>query len=129
MRTLIVAVVFALLPVSISFAQAGDQLEPPGDALLLVQSELEYLEVANHRISIDFKGASPEKAPEQIGKKSPLVIEIQCTLPEEPKLTRSFRDATVKAILQWLAKEVSVSYHAERPNKLIVLCLPEARTP
>jgi hypothetical protein len=129
MRTLIVAVVFALLSVSTSFAQASDQLEPPGDALLLVQSELEYLEVANQRISIDFKEASPEKALEQIGKKLPLVIEIQRTLPEEPKLTRSFRDAKVKEILQWFASEVSVSYHAERPNKLLVLCLPEARTP
>ncbi len=100
MPALILAVVFALLLAPAAIAQSEDSIEPPRSLLLLVHSELEYLAVANHRISIEFKNAPPVVALRQLSKKARLPIEVRDTLPTETKLTASFRDVTVKEVLE-----------------------------
>ena len=121
MRISILLVVFALFPASPSISQSTDPPEPPGSIMLLVQSELEYLEAGGHRISIDFRETPPSGVLSQLGKKVRLSIEIHCRLPDERGLTATFRHATVREILEWVAREMDVYYKLERPDKLVVL--------
>ena len=97
-------------------AQTDAQYDPP-----LIQSELDYLAVANRRVSLDFKGLQPKEILEQIGDKVTLDIEVRGLLPKEPRLTKSFANATVKEILSWYAREVPVIYKAKGSEKLVVL--------
>ena len=101
-------------------ARSDDRPEPPGSALLLVQSELDSLEVAGARIDIDFEDAPPDAVLRQLERHTALIIEIQGVLPDQGPLARSFRGATVKEILEWLAAEVPVLYRAENPDRLQV---------
>ena len=127
MPALILALVLTLLLAPAAIAQSEDSIEPPSSLLLLVHSELEYLTVANHRISIEFKNAPPAVALRQLSKKARLRIEVRDTLPNETKLTASFRDVTVKEVLEWFAKETDVFYRVEQPDRLLVLFRKSAR--
>lgn len=89
--------------------------------MLLIQSELDYVDVAGQRISIDFREASPALVLSTLEKKTGLSIEIHGRLREEPRLTATFRFATVKRVLEWFARETGVCYRAEGPHKLLVL--------
>ena len=127
MPALILALVLTLLLAPAAIAQSEDSIEPPSSLLLLVHSELEYLSVANHRISIEFKNASPVVALRQLSKKARLSFEVRNTLPNEAKLTASFRDVTVKEVLDWFAEETDVFYRVEQPDRLLVLFQKSAR--
>lgn len=89
MPALILALVFTLLLAPAAIAQSEDSIEPPSSLFLLVHSELEYLVVANHRISIEFKNASPAVALRQLSKKARLRIEVRDT-PSVPTSVRQF---------------------------------------
>ena len=119
MRVMIVAVILTAIPGSTVVAQSDNTSD--FRSMLLVQSELDYLEVATLKISVDFDKVAPKKALAQIGARAGLSIEVHGTLPKEPRLTRSFEDATVKEVLTWYAGAIPVVYKAEGPNKLTVL--------
>jgi hypothetical protein len=101
---------------------AGAQVAegPPGDALILVQSELAYLEASDRRITVEVKGAAPANVLATIAKRGGFTLETQGKLPERPRLTASFRDATVRSVLEWFAEKVGVTYRTDRPDKLMV---------
>ena len=63
----------------------------------------------------------PKEILEQVRDKVKLAIEVRGLLPKEPRLTKSFVNATVKEILSWYAREVPVIYKAEGSKKLVVL--------
>ena len=126
MRLSALPFVLALLPASSAIPQSTGPTEPRDGFMLLVQSELEHLEVAAHRISIDFRDEAPASVLDRLARKAKLSIEIQRGLPEARRLTATFRHATVREILEWFAREVEVDYRAERPDKLLVL-MTEAR--
>ena len=121
MRLSALLVVFALFPASPAISQPAGPSERRDGFMLLVQSELGHLEAAEHRVSIDFREASPAGVLGQLGKKVRLSIEIHGRLPEERGLTATFRHATVREILEWFAREMDVYYKVERPDKLVVL--------
>jgi len=120
MRGMIVAVILTAIPGSTVVAQSDNTSDFPSRLMLLIQSELDYLEVATLKISVDFDKVEPKKALAQIGARAGLSIEVHGTLPKEPRLTRSFEDATVKEVLTWYAGAIPVAYKAEGPNKLTV---------
>ena len=121
MRVVVLAAVATMISMPTAMAQLDPPPEFPADVLVLIQSELDYLEVAGHRISIDLKEVLPEQALEQIGKKARISIDVRGTFSKKPRLTVSFADATVKEILEWFAEEAPVYYKAEWPNKLVVI--------
>jgi hypothetical protein len=90
----------------------------------LIQSELDHLEAASRRITIELKDLSPSEALKRIGKAASLSIEVRGLLPQATKLEKSFEEATVKEILAWFAGEVPVLYRAEESGKLLVLPNP-----
>ncbi len=120
MRVMIVAVILTAIPGSTVVAQSDNTSDFPSRLMLLIQSELDYLEVATLKISVDFDKVAPKKALTQIGARAGLSIVVHGTLPKEPRLTRSFEDATVKEVLTWYAGAIPVAYKAEGPNKLTV---------
>jgi hypothetical protein len=129
MRTKVLAIVVSLSLVSAAAAQSDDPLERPPGLLLLVQSELDALSAASKRISVEFEEASPAQVLKEVGKKARILLEVRGDLPEEPKLSAIFSDETVKEILTWYARETSVVYRAESPDKLIVVVRPEEAGP
>ena len=115
--------------VSVAAAQAPTPEDPPGDALLLTQSELDYLEAGSRRVTIEVKRDSPTVTLEKIRKKTQLEITVKGTLPEKPKLTATFREATVREVLKWFAAETGVVYRVDRGDKLSVFPPPRKADP
>jgi hypothetical protein len=116
MKAILLAAGLIVVFATNSVAQTDAQYDPP-----LIQSELDYLAVSSRRVSLDFKELEPKKTLEQIGDKVKLDIEVRGFLPNEPRLTKVFVNATVKEILSWYAREVPVIYKAEGSEKLVVL--------
>jgi hypothetical protein len=116
MKAILLAASLVIVLATNVAAQTDAQYDPP-----LIQSELDYLAVASRRVSLDFKELQPKEVLGQIGKKAKLDIEVHGLLPKEPRLTKSFANATVKEILSWYAREVPVIYKAEGSEKLVVL--------
>ena len=129
MRFPILLTAIALLPLSAATAQPTEPPEPPRGVMLLVQSELDYLEVADRRVSFDFRGESPATVLGRLRKEVPLAIAIAGPLPAEHGLTATFRRATVKEVLEWFARQLDVCYRAEGPDRLLVLVPERAGAP
>lgn len=127
MRALILAVSLAAMHVPIVLAQSGDAEDFPSGVLLLIQSELDYLEVADREISLSLDKAEPDRALRQIAAAAGLSIELDGTLPKKPALTRSFEKATVKEVLTWYAREIPVVYKAKNPDTLVIIARDDAR--
>ena len=70
-----------------------------------------HLEAGPRRINFEVKDESPDVTLEKLGKKVPLEITVKGTLPAKPKLTATFREATVKEVLKWFADETGVVFH------------------
>jgi len=123
------AVLALMMLSSVAAAQSPPREDPPGDVGLLIQSELDYLEAGSRRISFEVKDESPGVTLEKLGKKVPLEITVKGTLPAEPKLTTTFREATVKEVLKWFADETGVVYRVDRGDKLTVFPAPKRTAP
>lgn len=129
MRFLIFPTAIALLPLSAATAQPTGPPDPPREVMLLIQSELDYLEVAARRVSIDFVEEPPARVLDRLGKTVPLNIAVVGRLPAERRLTATFRHATVRQVLEWFARQLDVYYSAEGPDELRVLVLERAEAP
>jgi hypothetical protein len=129
MRLPILLAALVLLPLSAATAQPPGPPEPPGEVMLLVQSELDYLEAADRRVSIDFVEEPPARVLDRLGKTVPLDIAIVGRFPAERRLTATFRHATVRQVLGWFARQLDVYYSAEGPDELRVLVLERAEAP
>jgi len=116
MKAVVLAASLVIVLATNVVAQTDAPYDPP-----LIQSELDYLAVAGRRVSLDFKELQPKEVLEQIGEKVKLDIQVRGLLPKEPRLTKSFANATVKEILSWYAREVPVIYKAKNSEKLVVL--------
>ncbi len=124
--------IFVALPLfiaSVAIAQSEQQAGPPGDVLLLIQSELSHLDGAEQRINLQVEDASPSYTLDQIEKAARFTIEVEGKLPRTPKLTVSFQETPAREVLIWFAKEVDVLYRAERGGKLVVLARSTAELP
>jgi hypothetical protein len=126
MQRVVLALVSILGSLSMLGAQVERPSEPPPDAFLLVQSELDYLARAGERLTIEFDEVAPAAALAQLAERVKLKTVIPEPLPAEPKLRASFRDSTLKEILVWFAEEVGVAYKVDDPQRLRVLLPPAA---
>ena len=90
-------------------------------ALLLVQSELDYLPAAKRPVTLQVDKAQPAVFLDIIRKHAGLTIEVRGTMPAHPGLSGSFRDAEAKEVLDWFWRELRVSFKAEPPNKLLII--------
>lgn len=111
----------ALASTAAALAQVGDVPQPPDGGLVLVQSEIDYLEAATRRIDVEFENLRPRAAAERIGKVAGLAVDFRGPLPAEPRLSASFEDATVKSVLEWFASKVPVTFKAEKKDRLLVV--------
>jgi hypothetical protein len=102
-------------------AQSMEERDFPADVLILIQSELDYLDCADREIRIELDEATPAEALRRIGSAAGLTIEVDGTLPEVPKLSKSFENASVKEVLTWYASRVPVLYKTKSVRKLVVL--------
>jgi cytochrome c-type biogenesis protein CcmE len=127
MRVIVVAISFAVISIPIVIAQPADANDIPSDALLLIHSELDYLEVADREISLTLDRANPHHAIKQIATTAGLSIEVDGILPMEPTLTKSFENSTVKDVLTWYASEVKVMYKAISPDRLVIIAHGDMR--
>lgn len=121
MRVVVLAAVATMLTMPATMAQLDPPPDFPIDVLVLIQTELDYLEVASQQISIDFKETLPERALEDIGKKARISIDVRGRLAKTPQLTASFTATPVKEILKWFAEETLVHYKVQWPDKLLVI--------
>ncbi len=101
-------------------AQAPESY-PPGDEMLLVQSELDYLENADRRIDVKIEQATPAAALQVIRERSGLTIDVKGTLPAGPELTVSMRGVSVREVLKWYGKKVGAVYRVERGDRVVVI--------
>ncbi|MBD3868949.1 MAG: hypothetical protein IFK94_12545 [Acidobacteria bacterium] len=127
MRVLVVAISLAVMSIPIVIAQPTDANDIPPDVLLLIQSELDYLEGSDREISLTLDQADPHQAIKQIAATAGLSIEVDGILPMKPTLTKSFENATVKDVLTWYASEVKVIYKAKSPDRLVVIAHGDIR--
>jgi hypothetical protein len=125
----ILAISLSLILSSGGMAQSPRDVDTLDDVLLLIQSELDYLEAGDRRISVEIREASPDDALKEIGRKAQLTIRVKGSLPKTPRLTATFRDATVKEVLKWFAKKVGVVYRVDPGDELLVFPAPEPGKP
>jgi hypothetical protein len=116
---LVAAFGWASIPVLAAPVVPGPEI--PDDALALVQSEVDYLPVAQRKISVEVREAVPATFLDAVRDATDLTIEVQGTLPTRPLLTASFKRTKTKKILAWFATQVPVTYKAQPPDKLIVI--------
>jgi hypothetical protein len=102
-------------------APLEDLPEPPGDVMLLVQPEIDFLPGAGTPITLELEKDKPLRALREIGRMSGLSIEVRGSLPATPRLTASFRDTPARDVLAWFAQQLPVRFRAEPPHKLWVL--------
>lgn len=112
--------VFALALGNTAIAQRDEPRQETPDGLLLIQSELSYLENADRPIELEIKNATPVHALQQIGRATGITIEVQGELPSKPMLTATFRDVPAQEVLEWFSDEVQVIYRAESSRELMV---------
>lgn len=116
--------VTALQPIS---AQLRNYPSPPPGRYALVQAELDYLPAAERTISLDVSNARPAAVLQKVEEKSGLAIEVQGSLPSRPALSASYRDTETRVILEWLAREMDLSFRAEPPNTLWIIVEERAK--
>jgi|RhiMethySRZTD1v2_1073278.scaffolds.fasta_scaffold18928_15 hypothetical protein len=90
-------------------------------AMLLVQSELDYLPASKRPVTLQVDKAQPAVFLDILRKHAGLTIEVQGTLPVLPVVSGSFRDEETKELLNWFARQLRVSFKAEPPNKLLII--------
>lgn len=123
-----VVAVFGTVATVLVAAAPPEQVERPGDAQLLAQSELDFLPATARTITLLVQKEKPAVVLERIRKESGLKIEVQGSLPGHPALSASFRDAEVKDVLRWFMEQLRVTYKADPPNTLwVIVEAPRAR--
>jgi hypothetical protein len=131
MRTMRVGSVLLATAVTASvWAGAAPEVDPeaPGDHLLLVQSELDYLPAAaaGKLVTVRVDDVEPGSFLEALRKASGLDLPVRGSLPKRPLLSASFRDAPTKDVLVWLAQQLPVTYKVEQPKTVwIIVDVPQ----
>ena len=110
MKVSIVTFVLLVLIASPLAGQSDGTSALPPDAMLLVQSELDYLRASKRRITVSFQQATPEAALLQVERAARVSIAWSGTPPKGLKVTRSFDHATLKEVLTWYARRVTLTY-------------------
>ena len=116
--------VTTLQPIS---AQLRNYPLPPPRHYALVQAELDYLPAAERTISLNVSDAKPAAILQEVEEKSGLAIEVQGSLPSRPALSARYRDTETRVILEWLAREMDLSFRAEPPNTLWIIVEERAK--